>query len=62
MFWQCIAGQQAQMREHLLGVGVAFEQCEQMGVAPQWRGAQVRLEDRLILGVHEGDRHGADFE
>ncbi|MNK93326.1 hypothetical protein D3C87_1134820 [compost metagenome] len=42
--------------------GAAFEQRQQVGVRPQWGGVEFRFEDRLVFGVHEGHRHGADFE
>lgn len=59
---QICAGQQAQVGEHLLRVGIGLEQCQQVGVRPQRGGVEVWLEDRLIFGVHERDRDGADFK
>lgn len=62
MLWQLGAGQQAQVGKHLLGLGIGLEQGQQVGVRPQRGGVEVRLEDRLIFGVHERDRDGAYFE
>ena len=55
-------GQQAQVRQCQFGIGVGFKQCQQVGVRPQRGGVQLRLENRLVFGVHEGHRHGAHFE
>ncbi|MCY1369821.1 hypothetical protein D9M68_850690 [compost metagenome] len=62
VFRQRAAGQQFQVRHQGGFVGIGFEQGEQVSVGPQRRGAQVRLEDRLIFGVHEGYRDGTDFQ
>lgn len=56
------AGQQAQVGEHLLSVGIGFEQGQQMGVRPQRGGIEVGFEDRLVFGIHERDRNGAYFK
>ncbi len=55
-------GQELHALFQRLGVGIAFEQRQQMGLGPQRGGAEVRLEDRLVLGVHEGHRDGTQFE
>ncbi|MCY1370794.1 hypothetical protein D9M69_579010 [compost metagenome] len=55
-------GQQLQVRHQGGLVGIGLEQGEQVGVGPERRGAQVRLEDRLVFGVHEGYRYGAHFQ
>ncbi|MCY1179285.1 hypothetical protein D9M73_196790 [compost metagenome] len=62
VFRQRAAGQQFQVRHQAGFVGVGFEQGEEVGMGPERRGAQVRLEDRLVFGVHEGHRHGAHFK
>ncbi|MNP75286.1 hypothetical protein D3C76_1723260 [compost metagenome] len=62
MLRQRAAGQQFQVRHQAGFVGVGFEQGEQVGMGPERRGAQVRLEDRLVFGVHEGHGHGTDFQ
>ena len=50
------------MGKYRVGVGIGFKQGEQVGVRPQRRGAQVRLENRLVFGVHKGHRYGAHFQ
>ena len=62
MLRQCAATQQLQVGEQCGFVGVGLEQGQQVSVRPQRGGAQIRLEDRLIFGVHEGYRYGADFQ
>ncbi|MNE82929.1 hypothetical protein D3C80_1797010 [compost metagenome] len=62
MLGQFGAGQQLQVGEHRVGLGLGLEQGEQVGVRPQRRGAQVRLENRLVFGVHEGYRDGTHFQ
>ncbi len=59
---QFFAGQQAQVRQGHLGIGVGFEQRQQVGVCPQRRGIEFGLENRLVFGVHECHGHGADFK
>lgn len=39
------AGQQAQVGKHRVGLGIGFEQGQQVGVRPQWGGVEVRFED-----------------
>lgn len=62
MLGQLGACQQAQVGEYLLRLGVGLEQGQQMGMRPQRGGVEVRFEDRLVFGVHEGHRDGADFQ
>ena len=62
MLGQRAAGQQLKVGQYRAGLGAAFEQRQQVGVGPQRRGVEFRLEDRLIFGVHEGHRHGAHFK
>ncbi|MNP43277.1 hypothetical protein D3C76_1370870 [compost metagenome] len=62
MLRQLAAGEQLQVREQRLLVGIRLEQRQQVGMRPQRGGAQVRLEDRLVLGIHEGHGNGADFQ
>ncbi|CRM78540.1 hypothetical protein [Pseudomonas sp. 22 E 5] len=50
------------MGQHGGGIGAVFEQGQQVGVGPQRRGVEFRFEDRLVFGIHEGHRHGADFK
>ncbi len=50
------------MGEQVAFIDVGFEQCEQVGLGPQGRGAQIRLEDGLVLGIHESHRYGADAQ
>ncbi len=61
-----LVGQAVGQQLHALfqggGVGIAFEQRQQVGLGPQRGGAEIRFEDRLVLGVHEGHRDGAQFE
>lgn len=59
---QVAAGKQGEVGEQGGLVGVRFEQRQQVGARPQRGGAEVRLEDRLVFGVHEGHGDGADFE
>ncbi|MCY1434943.1 hypothetical protein D9M71_510200 [compost metagenome] len=59
---QFAAGEQLQMRDQRRLVGIRLEQRQQVGVRPQRGGTEVRLEDRLVFGVHEGHRDGADFQ
>ena len=50
------------MGEQRVGVGIGLEQCQQVRMRPERRGIEVRLEDRLVFGIHEGDRDRAQLQ
>lgn len=62
MLGQVTTAQKLQMGEQRVGIGIGLEQCQQVRMRPERRGIEVRLEDRLVFGIHEGDRDRAQLQ